>query len=669
MLSFSSFNPIKYIMTNIEQQYSGIRVYSKSVYAYPATVDTKPNNDVKLKVGKRNQAGEIRMNLLVAENLRKSYGATELFSDISFGINDGDKCGLIGINGTGKSTLLKIVAGEEEPDGGSITTRNGLKISYLPQTPIFDEGLTVLENVIKGKTASDAYRNLEGEAKADLIRLGISDPLAYPQTLSGGQRKRASLVRTLLTDSDVLVLDEPTNHLDAEMTEWLEETLKAYKGAFICITHDRYFLDEVTNKIFELDKGTLYTYEANYSKFVELKAQREEAVISAEHKAKNLYRQELAWMLRGARARSTKQKAHIQRFEALRDRKRPEDEQNVEMFSAFSRLGKKTLEAEHISKSFGDKKVIRDFSYIFLQNERIGIVGKNGCGKSTLLKILTGRLAPDSGRVEFGSTVRFGYFAQECEFMEPEKRVIDYIKDTAEVIHTKEGNVTASRMCERFLFTPNKQYAPIGKLSGGEKRRLYLLKILMEAPNILILDEPTNDLDIMTLTILEDYLMSFEGIVIAVSHDRYFLDKLVNRIFVFREDGSIEQSEGNYTDLKNRELSEKHVASPLDIRAASGVSSPAALQEGQNSEKTWKGEKPVKVKFTYKEQREFETIDDDIAKLEEKLKQLEKEIEESSSNYGKLTELMEEKDKTEIELDYKTERWVYLYGIADQLNG
>ncbi len=622
------------------------------------------------------------MNLLVAENLSKSYGPNELFRDVNLGINEGDKCGLIGINGTGKSTLLKIIAGVEEADSGSITMRNGLRIAYLPQTPEFDEELTLLQNVIKDKTHADAYRNLEGEARADLMKLGIEDPDVNPAHLSGGQRKRAALVRTLLTDSDILVLDEPTNHLDAEMTEWLEDTLKAYRGAFICITHDRYFLDEVTNKIFELDKGQLYSYQANYSRFIELKAEREESELATERKAKTLFKQELAWMLRGARARTTKQKAHIQRFEALRDRKKPAETENVEMFSAFSRLGRKTLEAEHLHKAYGDKTVVDDFSYIFLQNERIGIVGPNGCGKSTLVKMLTGKMEPDSGKVDFGITVKFGYFAQECEFMDPSQRVIDYIKDTAETIYTKEGPVTASRMCERFLFNSNKQYAPIGKLSGGEKRRLYLLKILMEAPNILILDEPTNDLDIMTLTILEDYLASFEGIIIAVSHDRYFLDKLVNRLFVFRGNGVIEQVEGNYTDFKEKELEAgmaENGSGSNTGRGASGAFSKGNTADGKsasdngdaagNASNSWKANAPKKLKMTYNEQKEFETIDDDIAALEDKIKALDDEIAANASSYSKLNELMAEKEKTVAELDAKTERWIYLNDLAEKIAG
>ncbi|MBP5331339.1 MAG: ABC-F family ATP-binding cassette domain-containing protein [Lachnospiraceae bacterium] len=598
------------------------------------------------------------MNLLVSENLAKSYGPNELFSGLDLGINDGDKCGLIGINGTGKTTLLRIIAGEEEPDSGTITKRNGLKISYLPQTPEFDDSLTLLQNVIKDKTHNDAYRNLEGEARADLIKLGIEDPDVYPGQLSGGQRKRAALVRTLLTDSDILVLDEPTNHLDAEMTEWLEETLKAYKGAFICITHDRYFLDEVTNKIFELDKGKLYSYVANYSRFVELKAEREQSELATERKAKSLFRQELAWMLRGARARTTKQKAHIHRFEALRDRRKPTETEEVEMFSAFSRMGKKTLEAEHLHKAYGEKTIVDDFSYIFLQNERIGIVGPNGCGKSTLVKMLTGMIEPDSGKIEVGVTVKCGYFAQECEFMDPSQRVIDYIRDTAEVIHTKEGNVTASRMCERFLFGPDKQYAPIGKLSGGEKRRLYLLKILMEAPNLLILDEPTNDLDIMTLTILEDYLSSFEGIIIAVSHDRYFLDKLVNRLFVFRGKGVIEQVEGNYTDFREKELESIQEAKEKTSNNTAKTASPQT---------SWKSSAPKKLKMSYQEQKEFETIDDDIAGLEDELKELDKEIENNSTSYSKLGELMDRKEELSVRLEAKTERWIYLNDLADRI--
>lgn len=622
------------------------------------------------------------MNLLVAENISKSFGTKTLFDKISFGINDGDKVGLIGINGTGKSTLLKIIAGLEETDEGTITTKRGLRISYLPQTPDFDDALSILDNVVRGKTAADDYRNIRGEATVMLADLGITDTSVSPRILSGGQRKRAALVRTLLTESDVLVLDEPTNHLDAEMTEWLEETLNNYKGAFICITHDRYFLDEVTNKIFELDKRKLYSYTANYSKFVELKAEREDMEQATERKNKTLFKQELAWMLRGARARSTKQKAHIQRFQALRDRKKIETDDNVELFSAYSRLGKKTLIADNLSKAYKqadgtEKTLFKGFSYTFLQNDRIGIIGPNGCGKSTLIKTLTGELQPDSGNVEYGITVNYGIFAQECEFMNPEQRVIDYIRDTAEVIHTKEGAVTASKMCERFLFNSDQQYSAIGKLSGGEKRRLYLLKVLMTAPNILILDEPTNDLDITTLTILEDYLNSFEGIIIAVSHDRYFLDKLCSRLFVFKGNGIIKQFEGNYTDYKESELSSEYENNNTAARTNSGNTSEpsggnsSAKQNNsttdKSSSKDWKANSVKKLKFTYNEQKEYETIDDDIASLEQKIAETDKQISESSSNYFELNKLMEEKEKLEAELEAKTERWIYLTELAEKI--
>lgn len=608
-------------------------------------------------------------NLIVVENISKNYGVKSLLSDVSFGINEGDKVGLIGVNGTGKSTLLKILAGVEEADEGTITMRTGLRLSYLPQTPEFDNECSILENVIRDKKSDQEYRNLSGEAAAMLEKLGIEDVSVSPSILSGGQRRRASLVRTLLTDADVLILDEPTNHLDAEMTEWLEERLKKFKGAFICITHDRYFLDEVTNKIFEIDKGKLYSYQANYSQFVLLKAEREAMEQAAERKAKSLFRSELAWMLRGARARTTKQKAHISRFEALRDRDIPVIEENVEFFSAYSRLGKKTIEAEHICKAYGDKVLIDDFSYIFLQNDRIGIIGPNGCGKSTLIKILTSAIAPDSGTVNTGETVKYACFAQECEFMNPEQKVIDYIKDTAEYINSREGVITASRMCEKFLFTGNQQYSPIGKLSGGEKRRLYLLKILMTAPNVLILDEPTNDLDIMTLTILEDYLQSFEGIIIAVSHDRYFLDKLVKRIFVFRGNGVISQVEGNYTDYREKELSNLEEAATYGENGKNPKEGKDRVEfdTGENSggKASWKA--PKKLKFTYSEQREYDSIDSEIETLESELAELETKINESGTDYFKLNTFLEEKKEKETLLEEKMDRWVYLNDLAEKI--
>jgi len=420
--------------------------------------------------------------------MSKSYTERMLFDQVSFGINEGDKVGVIGINGTGKSTLLKIIAGLEEPDMGTVTKGKKVRIGYLAQTPIFDNNLSILENVVLNQKAEEEYRNLEGEAKAMLTKLGILDTDASPMILSGGQKKRVALVRTLLTPAEILVLDEPTNHLDNEMAEWLEDYLNKYRGAFIMVTHDRYFLDKVTNKIIEIDKGKIYSYIANYSKFVELKAQREEMIQASERKAKSLYRIELEWMMRGARARSTKQKAHIKRFEELRDRKQVEEDGKVEINALSSRLGKKTIEVNGIGKSFGDRKLIEDFSYIFLAGDRIGIIGPNGCGKSTLLNIITGKLQPDYGAIEVGTTIKLGYFSQENEYMDESLRVIDYIRDTAEYIQTSEGTVTASQMCEQFLFTGSMQYSQIAKLSGGEKRRLYLLKVLMEAPNVLVLD-------------------------------------------------------------------------------------------------------------------------------------------------------------------------------------
>lgn len=603
------------------------------------------------------------MNLLTLENVSKSYTERMLFDHISLGINDNDRIGVIGINGTGKSTLLKIIAGLEEADSGTITKGKQVRIEYLPQTPVFDDSLSILENVIAGKSAKEEYRNLAGEARSMLQRFGIEDCDVSCTPLSGGQRKRIALVRTLLTSADILVLDEPTNHLDSAMTEWLEEYLKKFKGAFIMITHDRYFLDRVTNRIIELDKSKLYSYTANYSKFIELKAQREEMELATERKNKSLYRMELEWMMRGARARSTKQKAHIQRFEELRDRPQIQVDGKIEMSSISSRLGKKTIELENISKSYGDRCLIKDFSYIFLPGDYIGIVGSNGSGKSTLLKILTQTILPDSGVVHMGTTVKLGYFSQENEYMDESKKVIDYIRDTAEYIETTDGTITASQMCERFLFTGSMQYSLISKLSGGEKRRLYLLKILMEAPNVLVLDEPTNDLDIQTLTILEDYLKTFQGIVITVSHDRYFLDKIATRIFAFEGNGVIRQYEGNFSDYK-----EKTKSYPLDpihnIKTINnlGNNNTPSVDKKNNGRQ---GEK--KLKFSYNEQREFDMIDSVIADLEEKISDLEAQIAASASEYGKLNELLAKKEEVEQEYEAKMERWVYLNDLNEQI--
>lgn len=601
------------------------------------------------------------MNLLIIDNMSKSYTERMLFENASLGINEGDKIGVIGINGTGKSTLLKIIAGLEEPDTGTITRGKKVRIGYLPQAPTFDMDLSILQNVVLGQKAEEEYHNLEGEANSMLLKLGITDTTVSPQSLSGGQKKRVALVRTLLTPAEILILDEPTNHLDSEMAEWLEDYLNKYRGAYIMVTHDRYFLDKVTNKIIEIDKGSIYTYIANYSKFLEMKAEREEMLQATERKAKSLFRTELEWMQRGAKARSTKQKAHIQRFEELKDRKVIETEGKVEINSMSSRLGKKTIELDGIGKIYGQNTLIKFFSYILLPGDRIGIIGPNGCGKSTLLNIITGKASPDCGTVDTGTTIKIGYFSQENEYMDESFKVIDYIRDTAEYIQTAQGTATASQMCERFLFTSSMQYTQIAKLSGGEKRRLYLLKILMEAPNVLVLDEPTNDLDIQTLTILEDYLDTFPGIVVTVSHDRYFLDKIATRIFAFEGNGLIKQYEGNFSDYKEtRSLQETEgpgTATGGNTSSQDKISASAA---------TWK-QKGIKLKFSYQEQKEYDTIEADIASLEAKLEEIEQAIALAATNYSMLNELLMQKEETEKSLEEKMDRWMYLSDLAQQI--
>lgn len=601
---------------------------------------------------------EFSMNLLTADKISKNFTDRAVLDNVSLGINEKDKIGVLGVNGTGKSTLLRILAGKEEPDEGKVVKGNDVRVEYLAQTPDFDDAYSLLENVTRTHEHAGDGWNVEGEAKAMLGKLGVTDWDRKPSEFSGGQRKRAALVRTLLTPADLLILDEPTNHLDNAMAEWLEEYLNSFRGAFIMITHDRYFLDKVTNKIVEIDKGHLYTYETNYTGFLELKLEREEMELATERKKKSLYRQDLAWMMRGARARSTKQKAHIQRFEELRDREKIEETGKVEITALASRLGKKTIELSNLQKSFGDKKIVDDFTYIFLPLDRIGIVGGNGAGKSTLLKMITGNEPYDSGSIEIGPTVKIGYFAQECETMDPKQRVIDYIKEVAEFIETSEGSASASQMLERFLFTGAMQYSNIEKLSGGERRRLYLLKILMEAPNVLILDEPTNDLDIQTLRILEDYLDSFPGIVICVSHDRYFLDRVVRRIFAFEGNGQIQRYEGGFTDYWNK-VKDREESLQGDRKASEKAEPKKSKKEYKNREK--------KLKFTYAEQKEFETIDEDIAKLEEQIEQAETEILANAKDFVKLQELTEKKEDLQEQLDVKMERWVYLNDLAEQI--
>lgn len=603
------------------------------------------------------------MNLLTIEHLTKSYTERLLFDDTSFSINEGDKIGLIGINGTGKSTLLKIAAGLEEPDQGTVVRGRNLYIRYLPQNPVFEPQLTVLECVIKENEGHEHVWDLEGQAKNMLTRLGVAEYDAVISTLSGGQKKRVALASVLLSAADLLVLDEPTNHLDSSMADWLEDYLKKFRGALLMITHDRYFLDSVSNRIVELDKGKLYSYQAGYGGYLELKEERMAMEQASERKRRSILRTELEWIRRGARARSTKQKGRIQRFEELSARKGPEEDGDVEMNSLTSRLGRTTVEVSHLNKSYGDKVLLCDFTYIFLKNDRIGIIGPNGSGKSTLMKMIAGLVQPDSGETVIGQTVRMGYFSQENEEMDDSLKVIDYIKNVAEYVKTPDGMVSASQMLEQFLFPSSMQYTLIGKLSGGEKRRLCLLHILMGAPNVLLLDEPTNDLDIRTLTILEDYLDHFQGIVIAVSHDRYFLDRVVRRIFAFEGDGAVKQYEGGYTDYQAA-LEEREQGQEESTAAKAG-----AVDQSQPNRKNWKEGQPreTKLKFTYKEQREWETIEETIAALEEEVAELEGGILQAASDYSRLNRLMQEKEEKEAQLEEKMERWMYLNELAEQI--
>ncbi len=621
------------------------------------------------------------MNIIGVENITKSYTERKLFDKASFYLQEGEKVGVVGINGTGKSTLLKIIAGLEEPEEGTVTKANHIVVRYLPQNPVFHSEMSVIDSVlaecIPHMAGDMAHENhLESDAKSMMTRLGISDFTQKTGELSGGQRKRLALVAALLVPCDVLILDEPTNHLDSAMADWLENYLKKWRGALIMVTHDRYFLDSVCNRIVEVDKGAIYSYATNYSGYLERRAERESSMQASERKRQSILRKEIEWVKRGARARTTKQKGRLQRYEELKNQSAPEADSSVEMSSVYARMGRTTVELSHICKQYQDKVLIQDFSYIFLKGDRVGFVGANGSGKTTLMKMIAGRIEPDSGTVTVGQTIKLGYYTQEIEngkdagiaYMNPDERVIDYIKNTAEYVRTTDGLVSASNMLERFLFASSEQYRLIGKLSGGEKRRLNLLRVLMEAPNVLILDEPTNDLDTRTLAILEDYLDSYEGIVIVVSHDRYFLDRVCRRIFAFEEDGWIRQYEGGYTDYVNR-LAEEGRTPGGRIETASAVakgSRETPNEPKKDARMTWKsGEK--KLKFSYKEQREYETIEDDIAALEQKLEKLEEDMAANATNSVKLGELLAEKEQTGVRLQEKMERWEYLEELAERI--
>ena len=591
------------------------------------------------------------MNILNIEHISKIYGEKVIFEDASFGVQEGDKVGIIGINGTGKSTLLKMLAGEEVPETGQIIMQNNVRLAYLPQNPQFPENATILSYIQDCEA--------EWKVQSNLTQLGITEYEKQIAVLSGGQRRKVALAKILAQDFDILLLDEPTNHLDEAMISWLEEYLKNFRGTVLMVTHDRYFMDKVTNRILEISHGKMYSYEANYSKFLELKAEREEMELASERKRQSVLRMELEWAKRGCRARTTKQRARLERLEALKNTAAPVGDQSVELESVETRMGKKTIELKHVSKKYGNQVLVEDFNYILLKNQKLGIIGPNGCGKSTLMKLMAGLVEPDSGTVEMGETIKIGYFAQEEQEMDDRQRVIDYVKDIAEYINTKDGKISASQMLERFLFTPDMQYAPIGKLSGGEKRRLYLLGVLSSEINVLLLDEPGNNLDIPTLTILEDYLNSFAGIVVTVSHDRYFLDNVVDRIFEFTGNGKLQQYEGGYTDyLEAKERRSDNVKQSVQ---------PEKKEEKKNSAQTWKQNRTAKLKFTFKEQKEFETIDDDIAKLEEKLEKLDEEIMKNATNSGKLNELTGEKEEAEALLEEKMERWVYLNDLAEKI--
>ncbi|MBS7147762.1 MAG: ABC-F family ATP-binding cassette domain-containing protein [Intestinibacter bartlettii] len=634
------------------------------------------------------------MNLITLENISKSYSEKKLLEDISLGINDKEKIGLIGVNGTGKSTLLKIIAGAEIPDDGTITKANKVRIEYLPQNPYYDENATVLEQVFKGtceemkiigdyqdvldkinksydeklndrllklQEKMDALNlwDLESSAKTVLTKLGIKDFNQKVKELSGGQRKRVSLASALITPCELLILDEPTNHLDNDTIDWLETYLNSFKGSILMITHDRYFLDRVTNRILELDKGILYSYEGNYSVFLEKKMNRLQLAESMEAKRQNLLRKELAWVRRGAKARTTKQKARLQRFDELSNKNDYTPEDKLEISVGSSRLGKKIIEIENLSKSFDGRTFIDNLDYTLARTDRIGIVGRNGLGKSTLIRLLNGELKPDSGTISIGETVKIGCFNQDTSKMHPEMRAIDYIKEESDYITTADGHkITASQMCEKFLFNGTLQYTHIKNLSGGEKRRLQLLRVLMMAPNVLLLDEPTNDLDIDTLSRLEDYLDDFNGVLICVSHDRYFLDRVCNKIFAYEGRGKINIYTGNYSDYLDYREQENIEFEELEDKVK---------EEKPKAPKKEKPKAKNKPKFSYNEQREFDTIDEDIEKLEDKIASLEEDTSKYATDFTKLQEIIDEKTKLENELQVKYDRWEYLNNLAEEI--
>lgn len=617
------------------------------------------------------------MNLLTMKAVEKAYTDKVLLAGVDFGLEGGERVGVIGINGMGKSTFLRLLAGVEEPDAGEVVKGNSVKVVWLPQNPVLPTGKTLLEYVTDAAYPSDdasakVYAPLEndlhwadtneGEAKSLLNRLGFNDFSILTDTMSGGQKKKAALARTLLVKSDILVLDEPTNHLDQDMVQWLEDYLAGHRLTLLMVTHDRYFLDRVCNRILEVDSGKLYSYDTNYEGFLAAKADREERELASYRKNKSILRKELAWVQRGARARTTKQKARLSRYEERKAMEAPKETANVQIQSASTRLGKKTLELAGITKSYDGRVIVSDFSYIFLSGDRVGIIGPNGCGKSTLMKMIAGELSADTGTRDIGSTVKIGYFSQENEYLNPDERVIDYIRDTAEYVRIGNDLISASVMLERFLFDGTLQYQKIEKLSGGEKRRLYLLKVLMEAPNLLLLDEPTNDLDIQTLAILEDYLDDFPGIVVTVSHDRYFLDRIVRRIFAYTKDGVFRQYEGGWSDYAAAVETEGQEDMQSGKREAAVHAKPAAEKV-----KTEKPKGPVKLKFSYKEQKEYETIEEDIAAIEEHIAQLEEEILKNTTDFIRLNELTQEKEKQEALLEEKMERYLYLSDLEGRI--